>query len=330
MGHVTPATAVMVAIDTAMRKDQGAAFRQWQEKVLPHLGDAYRGEDEAFRGHLGASVLGNECGRAIWYGFRWATRKEFSGQVLRLFNRGHLEEGRFIAMLLSIGVELVQQDEAGNQFRISFAEGHGGGSGDGFARNVPGMQADQWVQAEFKTHNQRSFDDLAGSDFRNWFEGVCGRGPKVPFSGKGVRESKPDHYFQMQTYMRKFGLAAALYGAVCKNTDDVYFELVPVDTSLADQLMERATKIVWLHDAPEKIKGGSAGWYKCKFCDHMNVCHKGAKPDMNCRTCAYSEPRPGGFWVCKNPVVSHGHESVPLSRAEQLKGCSHHEVKKSM
>src|SRR3954464_3219259 len=119
---ITPAIKTMVAINTAIERDQGAMFRVWEGKVMPHLDDAYRGEDDGFRGHLGASQLGDECGRALWYGFRWATRPHFSGQQLRLFNRGHLEEGRFIAMLLAIGMQVFQQDANGRQFRINFAD----------------------------------------------------------------------------------------------------------------------------------------------------------------------------------------------------------------
>ena len=42
--------------------------------------------------------------------------------MLRLFNRGHIEEARFIAMLLTIGMPVYQQDAEGKQFRIHFGE----------------------------------------------------------------------------------------------------------------------------------------------------------------------------------------------------------------
>ena len=47
---------------------------------------------ESSRAHLGASMIGRECNRALWYGFRWATVPNFPGRVLRLFKRGHDEE----------------------------------------------------------------------------------------------------------------------------------------------------------------------------------------------------------------------------------------------
>jgi hypothetical protein len=325
MGTVTPAIKTMIAVHQAITADQGAAFRQWEQKILPHLDDAYRGVDDPFRSHLGASVLGDECGRAIWYGFRWATKPHFPAQTLRLFNRGHLEEGRFIAMLLCAGVEVVQQDTNGKQFRINFAAGHGGGSGDGFGRKIPDLPPDTWAQLEFKTHNDKSFSDLAGENFKDWFNYQIGLSQRpAPFKGKGVRESKPDHYFQMQTYMRKFNITCALYGAVNKNTDHVWLEIVTLDSTLADQLTDRAEKIIWMTEAPKKINE-SVGYFGCKWCDHMPVCKQGATPSVNCRTCDASEPYDSGEndgrWRCRV-------HSRDIPKEVQLVGCDQYQLKK--
>lgn len=307
MTHLV-AVKTLSLIDKVMTQDQGASYRQWLQKVLPHLGDAYRGEDDPYRSHLGASLMGNECGRAIWYSFRWATKPQFDGRMLRLFNRGHLEEGRFIAALLMIGVQVYQQDENGNQFRISGAAGHYGGSGDGVGVNIPDLAAGQYALLEFKTHNDKSF---------------------AAVEKDGVRASKYEHYVQMQQYMRKMGLPVALYCAVNKNNDAFYMELVKLDVALADQLIDRAEKIVWLHTAPDRLPNATAGWFKCKWCDHRDVCHMGAAPARNCRTCRYSWPTEagGGQWVCSSPVVAAPQDAVPIDKATQLSGCSHYEQK---
>lgn len=325
MGQVNLALKTMLAIHHAMVADQGASFRQWEGKIFPHLDDAYRGTDDGFRGHLGASQLGDECGRALWYTFRWATKNQHSGQVLRLFNRGHLEEGRFIAMLLMVGVQVAQQDEKGKQFRINFASGHGGGSGDGFGLGIPDLDPNTWSGLEFKTHNDKSFKELAGENFREWFRYQTGESKKpVPFTGKGVRDAKTEHYVQMQTYMRKFGVPCCLYGAVNKNTDDVYLEIVLLDSAFADQVLDRGERVIWLHDAPKRINE-SVGYFGCKWCDHQPVCKLGSPPHRNCRTCAYSEPRAtdaqDAQWFCKM------HER-PIPRDAQVVGCDQYSVKK--
>lgn len=308
MGHLTHAIQTMRAIDAAIEADGGAAFRGWLKKVLPHIGDAYRDKEEGFRGHLGASVLGEECGRAIWYGFRWFTKPTFPGRILRLFNRGHLEEGRIIAQLLMIGVQVLQQDANGKQFRIAWADGHAGGSGDGMVLGIPDIPADVLV-LECKTHGEKFFVELAGKlpDWRNYVAGVG------PFTGKGVKASKPEHYIQMQLYMRKMGYTMALYIAVCKNTDDQYMEIITLQPELADQYLDRGEKLVWLDAAPSKINQ-SPGFFKCRFCDHRPVCHLKAAAALNCRTCQFVKPIAEGKWFCNK----HGAE---LPDAKQQVGC---------
>lgn len=305
------ATKTLDAIDNSISADQGSSYREWLGRVISYIGDAYSPNNEPHRPHLGASVLGQECGRAVWYNFRWATKPAFSGRMIRLFNRGHLEEARFIACLLSIGVNVYQQDENGKQFRISFANGHAGGSGDGIGVGVPDLDKNLACLLEFKTHSEKSFIELAGKleDWRSFRSG------KKKFTGAGVRAAKFEHYVQMQLYMRKMGLACALYCAVSKNTDDMYMELIALDTSVADMFLDRGERLVWSPTPPKRINE-SPGYWKCRFCDHRPVCHLGAQPDINCRTCAFSEPckdKPGA-WYCNK------HHKF-LDRKEQLRGC---------
>lgn len=312
MPAVTIAIRTLTLIDQMIKEDQGARFRGWLGKVISHIGDAYRTDEDGHRTHMGASLLGGECPRAIWYNFRWATKSNFEGRLLRLFNRGHIEEARFIAMLLMIGAEVYQQDANGKQYRISFAEGHAGGSGDGVALHIPDIPQGTAALCEFKTHGEKSFIELAGKldEWRAYLEDPM----RNPFCGKGVREAKFEHYVQMQLYMRKMGLACALYVAVNKNTDDLYAEIVTLNSELADQFLARGEKLVWMTDPPEKINA-SPGFFKCRFCDHRPVCHLKAAPDRNCRTCVYAEPGKGATWVCRL------HDSV-IDKETQLKGCS--------
>lgn len=293
---INKASKTLAAIENAIRADQGASYRQHLQQVLPHIGDAYRGHDEPFRTHLGASVIGGECGRAIWYGFHWATKPEFGGRILRLFNRGHLEEGRFIAALLTIGVQIFQQDEHGKQFRISDVGGHFGGSGDGVAVGIPDLPQGTPCLLEFKTHNDKSFKKLATD---------------------GVRAAKFEHYVQMNVYMRKMGLPVALYGAVNKNDDDFYMEIVTLDTATADQFIDRARTVIMMRTAPAKVNN-SPGWFACSWCDHKPVCHLGAAPARNCRTCTHAEAREDGQWHCTHAVAGNVGGSSVITKQEQL------------
>lgn len=287
----------MAAIDEAIEADGGKLYRYWLQKVLPHIGDAYRQDEDKFRSHLGASGLGHECFRKIYYDYRWFTDKKWPARMLRLFNRGHLEEGRMIAALLMIGVNVMQQDADGKQFRISFAGGHAGGSGDGVASNIPDLATDQWALLEFKTYNDDQFAKLKGD---------------------GVKEAKPEHFVQMNTYMRKMGLPIALYGACNKNDDELYFEIVTLNPYYADEKISMGEQIVYAQTPPMKLSQ-TPGFWKCRFCDHRDVCHLGKAPARNCRTCQHSLPLQDGTWYCN--VLAR-----TLSKQDQLDACPQYEV----
>src|SRR3546814_261460 len=109
----------------------------------------------------------------------------------------------------------------------------------------------------------------------------------------------------MQVYMRKMGLQIALYFAVNKNDDDIYVEFVQLNIAVADQYIERARTVIFMRKEPDKINP-SPGYWKCKFCDYAPVCHHGATPERNCRTCVYSVPLQTGEkeWGCER----HGHK----------------------
>lgn len=286
------ATKTLEAINTALEKDQGASYRMWLGRVMPHMGDAFDPEEGTFRSHLGASLIGRECSRELWYSFHWATQTKHQGRIIRLFNRGHLEEARFIAMLLMIGCQVYQQDAAGNQFRITHARGHFGGSGDGIGIGIPDIPNGIPCLLEFKTHNDKSFAKLEND---------------------GVRETKFEHFVQTNVYMRKMGYYYTLYMGTNKNDDDLYAEIIPLDIELADQFLDRGEKIIEANDPPPKINQ-SPGFYKCKFCDHRAVCHIGHPPNKNCRTCKHSVPIENGQWACALLDVT-------LSKKEQLEGC---------
>jgi hypothetical protein len=113
-----------------------------------------------FREHLGASVIGRECDRALWYEFRWATRATHAGRMLRLFETGRLEEDRLIRNLRRIGVTVLDLDpDTGRQWHVQAHAGHFGGSLDGVGLGIPEAPK-TWHVIELKTHNARSFAEL--------------------------------------------------------------------------------------------------------------------------------------------------------------------------
>ena len=285
------ANATLSAIEAALVKDQGATFRTLLGKHITSAGDAFRGESSPFRAHLGASLIGRECTRELWYSFHWATKNVFGGRMHRLFNRGHLEEPRFVALLEMIGCTVWQVDAQGKQFRVDGHRGHFGGSIDAVISGLPEMGTAP-VLGEFKTHGDKSFKKLLD---------------------EGVQSAKWEHFVQMQTYMGKLRLPAALYMAVNKNDDEIYAEIVMFDQAVYERYQQRSVIVIDAVEAPKRINQ-SPGWFKCKFCDHKPVCHGTALPERNCRTCVHVKVGDNKTWTC----TAHGRD---LSEEDQLAGC---------
>lgn len=249
------------------------------------------------RPHLGASEIGRPCDRAIWYSFRWASKKKLPGRIKRLFDRGNREEEVFMRELKGIGAEVYDRDPVtGLQHRFEAIDGHFGGSCDGVARNLPEAPK-SWCIVEFKTHGNKSFTDLVA---------------------KGVEESKPEHYAQMQVYMGLAELERALYLAVNKDTDELHSEWIHFDKAAFAALLERAEKIIRADEPPPGISTDPA-WWQCKMCDHQNVCHGEFAAIKNCRTCVHASPAHDALWHC----AAHKRN---LSVAEQRIGCRSHLV----
>ena len=255
-----------------------------------------RVRNEPPRPHLGASVLGHPCRRALWYGFRWATHTKHPGRVLRLFRRGQLEEEQFTSDLQAAGVTVHEADGDGNQFRFSDIGGHVGGSMDGAAVGL--LEAPKtWHVLEYKTHGDTSFRDL---------------------EKHGVKKSKPEHYAQMQLYMHWSGMKRAYYLAVNKNDDHLHGERVRYCEVDATKLVSHARAIVTADEPLERISE-KPEFYLCKWCDHSAVCHEKQLPPANCRTCLHASPELDGDarWSCAK-------HRVDLTVNEQRAGCASH------
>lgn len=266
-------------IDKCVEYDGGARYRGFLRERIDQLADAFdTREDRGGRNHLGASVIGDPCARKLWYGFRSGQSPQFTGRLLRLFNRGHLEEARFEALLLTIGCQLWTHSTNGEQFKFSLFSGHFGGSLDSIVKGIPELPHEP-VLAEYKTHSDKSFTQL---------------------QNKGLFTVHHKHYVQMQVYMGNFGLENGLYLAVNKNTDDLYSELVPFRKEVSEYYTQRAHDIVFSQRIPPRMSD-NAGWWQCKMCDLHSMCFNDKSRVITikkCRNCTHAITTPHGWSCC--------------------------------
>jgi hypothetical protein len=174
---------------------------------------------------------------------------------------------------------------------------HVGGSLDGvITSGLPGHERKQHV-LEIKTHSKKSFDSLVKD---------------------GLLKSKSMHWAQCQLYMLGTGIDRALYYAVCKDDDRVYTERVRFDAAAANDLLDKANRIVRADRIPPGVSTDPS-WYQCKWCPAFDMCHaKKPTQQVNCRTCAHSTPANNGALTCGR------HEDNEIPVEFQKIGCEVH------
>lgn len=247
--------------------------------------------DDGPRWHLGSSLLGRDCSRYLWYVYRWCHHKKHDGRQQRLFQRGHLEENRFIEYLKGIGCETWNETEDGKQFRISGVMGHYGGSLDGILR-LParyGIDCAAFLN-EFKTQG-------TGAKF-------------TALKKNGVKVEKYEHFAQMCQYGRKYEFKYAIYMATNKNDDDLHIEVVKLDWAIGEEMEKKAAFIIMKQEPPTKLSENPT-YRDCSYCDMAGICHKGEAVDRNCRSCSFAVPVENGEWHCNKHKENIPREFVP-------------------
>lgn len=276
------------------------ADREKLEELLSEDLDKFCAEyyEQGHRNHLGASELGDECWRKLWYGFRWTKREVFNGRMMRLFNVGHSAEPRFVAYLRGLGFEVKEFAEDGKQFRISGAMGHYGGSLDGLCKAPPRYELSEDIifLNEFKTNGTgKGFDEV---------------------EQKGIAKAKPRHFAQMSQYGYHYKIKYGLYMIENKNDSNITIKIVELDWSLGAQLEKKANDVIFSKGAPPRISDNPA-FFNCKFCHQAGICHSNEPVEINCRSCRQAEPVENGQWKC-----NFHHDLIPSDFIG--KGCEHH------
>lgn len=265
-------------------------------------------QEDAHRPHLGGSLVGHKCARHIWYSFRWYKKERFNGRMLRLFDRGHLEEERFGGFLKSAGFD-IENVKPEKQLRYSMLGGHFSCEVDGFVKGLPEAPEKQHV-LEFKTYSHDSFLKLTNlnnaryKQLKNDGGFLC-----------DTKLQKKQHYTQMQVGMGMSGVDRALYLAVNKNDDNLAQERVRFSQKFFDSIVERAESIIFNEQLPPRISERPS-WFECKFCKFKDICHNDETPEKNCRTCKYSYATQDGNWFC-----SKHQDNIPLEEQRKEHTC---------
>jgi hypothetical protein len=274
---------------------------RYEDDLIDRLYKGIQKEEQEKRGpwlgRMGASAIGEECNRKIFFDLRGYFLPEIhEGRILRLFETGHIQEARIIADFRRAGYAIWDRDpETGKQYTYLDDSGHFVVKPDAFIKGVDG--AEKTVHAmEVKTHNDKNFKALLKS---------------------GVAKAMPHHYQQMQAAMWLPKVTRALYVALNKNDEQYYVEaaIEKIKDKISIQMEATLT--------PAGISETQSAW-GCKFCPYKggengkpNVCAGEPAEWKNCRTCSRSQPIEGGEWLCSLLDLT-------LTQDMQQKGCEHY------
>ncbi len=211
------------------------------EALHTALDNGILSEEQTPRAYLGASSIGTECDRALWYSYH-TPKPVDDARVRRIFETGHAMEAVIYRWLRLAGADVYDLDKNGEQFR--FVDGIVSGGCDGFVV----WDGDNYL-LEIKTAN-----DFRFKAFKK--DGFC---------------SDEKYAAQIQIYMHKFRMKKCLCVVLNKNTQEIYFEIVAYDEFAAISSLERGKNIVAMEELPDR-KYPNKSYFRCKFCNYYTEC----------------------------------------------------------
>ena len=207
--------------------------------------------------YLGASRLGVACERQLQFEYAQAPvdyGRDFQGRILRIFERGHLNEESMVTWLRGAGFDLRTHKANGEQYGFSVAEGRLQGHIDGVFVDGPDGFAYPALW-ESKCLGAKSWRDV---------------------EKKGLAISKPVYAAQVAVYQAYLDLHEhpAIFTAVNADTMEIYAELIPFDAALAQRMSDRAVRVITATEAQEQLPRAylDPTHFECKFCSYAERC----------------------------------------------------------
>jgi len=227
-------------------------------KILDVINDSIQDNNKKKekRSYLGASSLGEPCSRKIQYrymGTETDFENQFTPKVLRIFEFGHVIEDMAHGWIYNAGFDLRSTDKNGKQYGFSIADDQIKGHIDGVICDGPVDMAYPALW-ECKSANDKSFNE---------------------YVRKGVAEVNSVYAAQLALYQAYMNLNnPALFTVVNKNTCEIYFELVPFNKMLAQQISDKAVDILKAVKHNEILPriAVNSDYFACKRCEFRKRC----------------------------------------------------------
>lgn len=216
---------------------------------------------EPRREYLGASIIGHECSRYLWYSIRpEVPRRPFDADTLRRFEDGHKVETLVIERLRGVpGVQVWDRDEAtGGQIGGKLFDGRFGWHVDGVILGL--LQSPRTPHVlEVKATGDKKFKE---------FEVIVQKlGEKA-----ALKEWNPIYHAQAVIYMELLDLTRHYTVVASAGGRKMASCRTEAEPDYARALLGKAERIIGAKNPPARLSE-SREFYKCKWCDYKEVCH---------------------------------------------------------
>lgn len=201
--------------------------------------------EETRRGYIGASSIGADCWRQIWYDFKGAKARHFTPKQQRTFEIGKRLEGLVIDLLIDAGLDIEIPSIKNNFLEFSDSE-H-----SYFKGHCDAIIINHDAILEIKAVKDASFKIFVKEGFKSW---------------------NKKYFDQVQAYMGMSGIKKAFVFMINKDTSELHDELVEFDSDVYEKLRTKVCMIYESKTPPPKINN-SPLLYECKMCKFNEVCH---------------------------------------------------------
>lgn len=208
------------------------------------------------RPYVGASSIGGACERAIQFEYAGAPReKEIPAETLRKFDFGHMGEELARAWFWDAGFELTTKNQrTGQSFGFSQLDGRFRGHPDGVFIGGPAVFAYPALW-ETKSVGAKTYREV---------------------ERQGLKKARPSYYAQVAVYQAYLDLAdhPAIFTVTNLDSGEQLHLLIPFDAEVAQQMTDRAVRIVQSTEAGELLPRPfkDKTYFECKWCAFATRC----------------------------------------------------------
>ncbi|MGE4118930.1 MAG: hypothetical protein AB7F29_13740 [Candidatus Nitrosocosmicus sp.] len=215
------------------------------KRILSNLIDKITYPPDQKRLYIGASNIGSECLRQIWYEFKSFTSTPHLGRHQRNLEVGKKFESMIVDWIEKAGVTIIKPHSSNHYLEyfddeLPYFRGHADAL-------LPTLKAVLDIKV------------IKASSYRD-------------FVNKGLKEWSPIYYAQLQSYMGMGHIPHAYLLALNKDTAEIHDEKINFDNAYYKSLKERAKMIADSPSEPNRISSNPA-WWLCKICKYRTICH---------------------------------------------------------